>query len=557
MGSFSKRILSKLADSRSVTYFAAKIFSFNFNYKENYGRKKNKKSARNLKWTGTIIGSALFGLGLTFFKHHHEPHHRAGIFKSGLPSYTKEEVAKHTTKQSRIWVMYKEGVYDVTDYMEEHPGGEDMILQAAGRSLEPFWAIYLGHEDNDEVIDILEALRIGNLDLKPGEPVCESPEFKKNRCDYYNDPERHAVILKPLCMKPYIAGPSPEKLRENFMTPNSYCFVHNHIPVPNVDFSSYRLTVEIDSERKKAFTLNELKDMKQQCVKATLQCAANRSLEMSKEFERYVQGPAWEHNAAYTAQWKGVLLLDVLKAAGYREGDCPQHIEFESIECRQGNYSTSVPFCRVEDESNKVILAYEMNGEPLSRDHGSPLRVVIPGVAGTRWVKSLEKISLQGKESRSSWHQHHYKKLDCTFVGPEVNEIIVESAPAVEELPVNSAICKPADGEDVHTIGGKVEVKGYALSGGGQKITTVEVSGDEGKTWVPAKITHTDTCCPPYHFTWAFWTADVPVQKGRKFLHIWAKATDSANNTQPEKWKWNYCGVACNAIHKIRVFVLQ
>lgn len=57
--------------------------------------------------------------------------------------------------------MYKEGVYDVTDYMEEHPGGEDMILQAAGRSLEPFWAIYLGHEDNDEVIDILEALRIG------------------------------------------------------------------------------------------------------------------------------------------------------------------------------------------------------------------------------------------------------------------------------------------------------------------------------------------------------------------------------------------------------------
>lgn len=52
--------------------------------------------------------------------------------------------------------------------------------------------------------------------------MCESPEFKKNRCDYYNDPERHAVILKPLCMKPYIAGPSPEKLRENFMTPKYY-----------------------------------------------------------------------------------------------------------------------------------------------------------------------------------------------------------------------------------------------------------------------------------------------------------------------------------------------
>ena len=60
----------------------------------------------------------------------------------GLPEYSLDEVEKHTTKENGIWMVYQNKVYDVTDFIESHPGGEQKIMMAAGGSVEPFWAIY-------------------------------------------------------------------------------------------------------------------------------------------------------------------------------------------------------------------------------------------------------------------------------------------------------------------------------------------------------------------------------------------------------------------------------
>jgi len=79
--------------------------------------------------------------------------------KKSLPVYTLADVAKHATKDERIWVAYDNGVYDITDFVEEHPGG-DKILMAAGGSLEPFWMLYAVHK-NPEVLALLEQFRIG------------------------------------------------------------------------------------------------------------------------------------------------------------------------------------------------------------------------------------------------------------------------------------------------------------------------------------------------------------------------------------------------------------
>jgi cytochrome b involved in lipid metabolism len=67
-------------------------------------------------------------------------------FASDEPKYSPEEVAKHKTKDARIWVSYNGGVYDVTEFIDLHPGGKDKIALAAGSALEPFWTMYTQHK---------------------------------------------------------------------------------------------------------------------------------------------------------------------------------------------------------------------------------------------------------------------------------------------------------------------------------------------------------------------------------------------------------------------------
>lgn len=119
-----------------------------------------------------------------------------------------------------VWVTFRQGVYDVTKFVSEHPGG-DQILLAAGSSVEPFWLLYAVHK-NPHVLEILESMRIGNLSLE------DSKEAIKDMSDpYSNDPIRHSV-LKPATVKPFNAEPPPELLVQSFLTPK-YDFSSNFL----------------------------------------------------------------------------------------------------------------------------------------------------------------------------------------------------------------------------------------------------------------------------------------------------------------------------------------
>lgn len=185
-----------------------------------------------------------------------------------------------------------------------------------------------------------------------------------------------------------------------------------------------------------------------------------------------------------------------------------------------------------------------MNGQPLSRDHGFPLRVIVPGVAGCRSVKWLSKIIASNEESWSFWQRNDYKVFS-----PNVDWDNVEwdSSPAIQNLPVTSAICSPAHGSTIDDD--EVMVKGYAWSGGGNGIIRVDVSSDNGETWHTAELKKRAGEESGRAWAWALWEAEVPVPKGHKGeLKIVAKATDESCNTQPERADavWNLRGVACN-----------
>lgn len=78
---------------------------------------------------------------------------------SALPVFSSNEVRKHSTKEDGIWVTYKDGVYDITDFVEGHPGGE-VIMMAAGNAIDPFWNLYAVHKQ-PQILKILETYRIG------------------------------------------------------------------------------------------------------------------------------------------------------------------------------------------------------------------------------------------------------------------------------------------------------------------------------------------------------------------------------------------------------------
>ena len=204
-----------------------------------------------------------------------------------------------------------------------------------------------------------------------------------------------------------------------------------------------------------------------------------------------------------------------------------------------------------------VLLAYEMNGETLPRDHGYPLRVVVPGVAGARNAKWLARIRVRETESDGFWQREDYK-LFAPSSSPET--VDYAKAPAIQETPVQSAITEPASGSDVDADDEVITVRGYAFSGGGRGIDRVDVTIDGGRTWRVAELDRGAGIVRRLNRNWAWtlWEVDVPISaESSGSLVIACRAVDSANNTQPEKGEhvWNFRGLLNNSWHRVEVNV--
>lgn len=185
-----------------------------------------------------------------------------------------------------------------------------------------------------------------------------------------------------------------------------------------------------------------------------------------------------------------------------------------------------------------------MNDETLLPEYGFPVRVVVPGVAGARWVKWLDRITVQTEESPNFYQQHDYRVLPPEANTWEVAEKYWSTVPSIQEMPVNSVIACPDDGDTVKlSSDGCIEVKGYAVPTGSQgPVVRVEVSTDGGKSWADAEIQDDK---PQSKWSWTLWKVRAKADKGQDKT-IYCRATDAGGNTQPEFSQWNIRGVMYN-----------
>ena len=314
---------------------------------------------------------------------------------------------------------------------------------------------------------------------------------------------------------------------------------------PAVSPDAYLLTIEGMVERSVRFTLRDLERMPKVTVPATLQCAGNRRNEHSKV--KAVAGVQWDAGAIGTAEWRGVPLGELLEKAGVKTG--AQHVWFEGLDSvtmkdRQTLFGGGVPI--VKAQRPETIVALEMNGRPLSREHGFPARTVVPGYIGARSVKWLGRIVVSERSSDNNFVARDYKMFP-----PEATPETVkpEDFGPIYDNVLGSAICSPLAGATVKA--GPIEVRGYAVPPGavGSAISAVQVSADGGATWISARLQ--GKAAP---FAWKLWSAEFVVAAGARTLMV--RASDARGQAQPEKAAWNFKGYLHNGWHQVPITVV-
>lgn len=270
-----------------------------------------------------------------------------------------------------------------------------------------------------------------------------------------------------------------------------------------------------------------------------------------------VDGIDWGDAAVMNCRWRGPRLKDILEAAGVKTDQ--GHVAFAcyQVETQDDSwYGGSIPLKRAMDEDADVILALEVsclgleahidaklthlqrNSELLSPNHGAPVRVIAPGIAGARSVKWLDRISVQDQESANHYQKRDYKVLPEEATNMDEADKYWDSVPALQDMPINSVILSPASGSRIQDV--TVAVSGYALPQGMDgPVVKVEVSTD-GQAWTEAVLGGQEG-----KWSWALWNAKVTMSKGSG-RRILSRATDKGGNQQSGTAAWNLRGVAYN-----------
>src|SRR5437879_1490105 len=213
----------------------------------------------------------------------------------------------------------------------------------------------------------------------------------------------------------------------DFITPSELFYIRSHFPTPELDPVSFRLTISGAVRNQLSLSYADIRAMPSQTCVATLECAGNSRVFLAPS----VPGAQWELGAVGNAEWTGVPLSVLLERAGLADDVCEVVLEGADRGVPKEepkppgtiSYARSIPRKRALEPD--VLLAYSMNGQDLTLDHGYPLRAVVPGHYGMASVKWLTDVIATAQPFQGYWQTSDYAYWD-TSEGTPVRRPLAE-----------------------------------------------------------------------------------------------------------------------------------
>ncbi|WP_419931352.1 sulfite oxidase [Candidatus Poriferisodalis sp.] len=316
---------------------------------------------------------------------------------------------------------------------------------------------------------------------------------------------------------------------DGVITPHRYFFVRNNSVSLDVDLDGWSLSIEGDAvARPMALSYDEVTAMKSRTLEAYLECAGNHRAMFDLVNGQAAKGDQWKTGAVGNADWTGVPLADVLRAAGIDEDAVSVLLIGMDVDSPEAGFRRVIP---VEAAMHPdTLLVHGMNGEPLPRDHGFPLRALVPGWVGSTSIKWLSRIVISSKQQWARNNTTSYVLIgdDYPPEGEAVGQVVTTQS-------IKSALALPWPAEidtGTHRIGG------YAHSPAG-RIAEVEWSDDGGGMWQRAELIG-----PQARLGWVRFEFDWEAPAG---MHtVMTRATDVTGNTQPDQVPFNEKGYLFN-----------
>ncbi|WP_404863183.1 sulfite oxidase [Georhizobium sp. MAB10] len=326
----------------------------------------------------------------------------------------------------------------------------------------------------------------------------------------------------------------------SILTPEDKLYIRNNVSPPDESILDDRDAWEVSIEgvaEPRTLTVGELKTLGIDTVTMVLQCSGNGR----GYFEHAPSGTPWQVGAAGNVMWTGVPLRAVVDALGgpadganFITGTGGETIP-EGLDANDVMVERSVPI----DVIDTVMLAWDLNGEPISLAHGGPLRMIVPGFTGVNNVKYVKTVSLTAEETQAAIQRTRYRLQPVGEEGgPE--------HPSVWQMNVKSFITSPLETASA----GTVQVTGVAF-GGINAVESVEVSVDGGATWQAAEFIGPDMG----RYAWRTFALAADLPAGSHV--ITSRATDSEGNVQPEDVEPNEPGYNHNGwrAHGVEIMV--
>ena len=375
----------------------------------------------------------------------------------------------------------------------------------------------------------------------PAAPAApKGPQYLK-----FPDKNEGLVVLGD---RPLVAE-TPESLLDDDTTPIEKFYIRNNgqIPEETKDPDGWKITIDGEVTSKVEITLGELKKKYAAVTRRmVLECGGNGRAAFSPP----ARGNQWTNGGAGCAEWTGVQLADVLKTAGLKPS--AKYTAHYSADLHLSGNANTPPLSRgvrIEKAMDpNTLIVWAMNGQPLPNIHGGPVRLIVPGWAGSASQKWLTRITIRDKEHDGpGMTEFSYRVAIKPMVPGDKGD--PKNFRILESMPVRSIITSPANGTKIAAGTKELKLRGASWAGD-LAVKQVDISTDFGATWQKTTLAK-----PKNKFDWQRWTASVKLPSDG-YYEIWARATDEKGMMQPHQAGfWNPQGYGGNAMHRIAVLV--